>query len=394
MTEDKGVTIDDLFPEKSRLLLSGGGKDFIERLGVETTRRVILYVMMGENLREQTEPLTRRRVAQVSAAMVTLFAKGGLSIENFSDNLTDMALAQLKAKKNDKASLWPAQWLVGLTGKSVQNVLRSKDDALENYITDFQAAIDEAAEKCTQDIGDLRMTLGWIEDKDGRTTELNWKDITRLTTAIGAQTLTIRGSDKSIYGKLFERLILGTFLTIMGFERVDPANNTKDAGVFWLSDSSDTRECDATLLVSPGKLARFDIGFIGPGNSEISKDKLSRYAREVEVAGEKSSSVTFIVVDRLPKTGKTETAAKAIEAEIIQMSMKHWPRELAVRLGERLDIKHKLQDLSDEEIGDFLKAAVDDVAVQDFLVGVSASDLEVEVDLESVDEELASFEEE
>lgn len=227
MTEDKPVTIDDLFPTKSRLLLSGGGKEFIERLGVEATRRVILHVMMGENLREQTEPLTRRRVAQVSAAMVTLFAAGGLKVENFSDNVTEMAIAQLKAKKNDKASLWPAQWLVGLTGKSVQNVLRSKDDALENYITDFEAAIIEAAEKCTQDMGDLRMTLGWVEDKDGRTTELNWKDITRLTTAIGAQTLTIRGSDKSIYGKLFERLILGTFLSVMGFERVDPTNNTK-----------------------------------------------------------------------------------------------------------------------------------------------------------------------
>jgi hypothetical protein len=40
-----------LFPEKSRLLLTGGGKEFIERIGVEATRRVIHHVMMGENLR-------------------------------------------------------------------------------------------------------------------------------------------------------------------------------------------------------------------------------------------------------------------------------------------------------------------------------------------------------
>ncbi len=38
----------------------------------------------------------------------------------------------------------------------------------------------------------------------GKKLELDWDGITRLTTAIGSQTLTIRGSDKSIYGKLFE----------------------------------------------------------------------------------------------------------------------------------------------------------------------------------------------
>jgi len=394
MTDEDILTVDDLFPEKSRLLLSGGGKEFIERLGVEATRRAILHVMMGENLREQTEPLTRRRVAQVSAAMVALFAAGGLRIENFSEKITEMAISQMNAKKNDKASFWPAQWLVGLTGKSIQNVVRNKDGALDKYIADFESAIKEVAEKCTAEMGAMKMTLGWVEDECGQTAELDWRDITKLTTAIGAQTLTIRGSDKSMYGKLFERLILGTFLTILGFERVDPTRNRKDSGVFWLSDRSDNRESDATLLVSPGNLGRFDIGFIGQGNSEISKDKLSRYARELEIAGEKSSSVTFIVVDRLPKTGKTEEAAKAIEAEIIQMSMKYWPRELAIRLGERLGIEHPLQGLSDEEIADYLTRAVEGVAVQDFLVGVSTADLDVDDDVEIVDEQLAAFDEE
>ncbi len=39
------ITIHDLFPEESRLLLTGGGKEFIERVGVEATRQVILSVM-------------------------------------------------------------------------------------------------------------------------------------------------------------------------------------------------------------------------------------------------------------------------------------------------------------------------------------------------------------
>ena len=67
-----------------------------------------------------------------------------------------MAVEQLlRTKKTDKAAVWPAQWLIGLTGKSVQNVLRSKSDALENYTSDFESAIEEAAEKCREDYGEI-----------------------------------------------------------------------------------------------------------------------------------------------------------------------------------------------------------------------------------------------
>ena len=388
------LSIADLFPEKSRLLLTGGGKEFIERIGVEATRRVIHHVMMGENLRQQTEPLTRRRVAQISGAVVALFARGSLEVENFTDKLSEMAIEQLRAGKTDKATVWPAQWLIGLTGKSVQNVLRSKSDALENYISDFETAIEEAAEKCRDDMGNLKMTLGFMEDSSGRRVELDWKDITRLTTAIGAQTLAIRGSDKSIYGKLFERLILGSFLAILGFERVNPVMNTKDAGVFWLSDSSDLRESDATLLVKRGRLARFDIGFIGVGNSEISKDKLSRYAREVEMAGGKRASITFIIVDRLPKTGKTQKAADAIGAEIIQMSMRYWPRELAQRLGVRLGIKHELQKVADSKISNYLERKLNTIPVQEFLIGISPKDLEQNGEVPDPENQISPFEDE
>src|SRR5205085_11148810 len=143
----------------------------------------------------------------------------------------------------------------------------------------------------------------------------------------------------------------------------------------------------ATLLVQRGKVARFDIGFIGVGNSEISKDKLSRYAREVEMAGGKSSSVTFIIVDRLPKTGKTQKAADAIGAEIVQMSMKYWPKELAQKLGNRVGIKHELQTMPDGEISDYLARKLAGIPVQDFLVGVSAEELEQEEEMPEAEDE-------
>lgn len=378
--ENSIFSLDQLFPTSGRVLLTGTGKQFIERLGVETVREVILSVLMGENIRTRTEPLTRQRVAQISGAIVALFAQGMLQRENFIEELSGLALKQFSVRrKSDKTNIWLAQWLLGLTEKSVQNVLRGRSGHTAAYMADFEQAVEQAAEKCRVDMGDLRMTLGYAEDPQGRRVELGWKEITRLTTAIGSQTLTIRGSDKSMFGKLFERLVLGSFLTILGFKRVNYTNNTQTEGVFWLSDSSDLRESDATLLFKPGKLARFDIGFIGPGNSEISKDKLTRYAREIETGGAKHSSVTFIVVDRLPETSKTKQATDRIGAEIVQMSMQYWPRELAQKLGKRFGFKHELQQMPDAHIRNFLKSELSTIPIQDFLTNLSVDQLQEEV---------------
>jgi hypothetical protein len=372
-------SIKDLFPEGGRVLLTGGGKAFIERIGVDAAKRVVLSVLKGENLRTQTEPLTRRRIAQVSGAMVYLFARGWTEIEGFTDQLSDLAIQQIKeSRRNDNANIWPAQWLIGLTGKSVQNVLRSDPEQLAAYVSDFENAVNEAAEQCQRDMPNPGLMLGVVEDRTGTQKKLMWKDITRLTTAIGSLTLTIRGSDKSIYGKLFERLILGSILSILGFQRVNPATNTLTRNVFWLSDSSDDRESDATVLLKPGKLIRFDIGFIGPGNSEISKDKLSRYAREFELKGRSASSKTFVIVDRLPNTSKTSAVAKRIGAEIVQMSMQYWPRELAQRLSKHMGYLHELSTISDEVIGKYLEDKLKTIRVQEFLTGVSVAQLEGE----------------
>ena len=47
--------------------------------------------------------------------------------------------------------------------------------------------------------------------------ELTWEWQTLLAMALGSATLAIRGSEKSIYGKFFEKLILGSVLSVMGF---------------------------------------------------------------------------------------------------------------------------------------------------------------------------------
>ncbi len=261
--------------------------------------------------------------------------------------------------------------MLGLTGKSVQNVLRSNPEILLAYVSDFELAINEAVRKIEAEQGPIRMTLGFVENKAGSLKGLGWQDITRLTTAIGSLTLTIRGSDKSIYGKLFERLVLGSVLSIFGLRMVNPRTNTRTRNVFWLSDRTDTRESDATAVLRPGKVARFDIGFIGPGNSEISKDKLTRYAREIELSGKIHSSNTFIIVDRLPNTSKTRQAARAIGAEIIQMSMQYWPRDLAQRLGSQLAFSHPIQTMNDAAVEEYMATKMQSLPIEDFMIGTS-----------------------
>src|SRR5687767_2824427 len=142
------MIIDELFPEKGKLVITANGKEFIERLGVEAARKVILGVLQGENIRAQTEPLTRRRVAIATGAMVYLFAKGWAEIDGFTEKLSALALEQMITTSSARKDIfWPAQWLIGLTGKSYQNVLRSDPELRSSYIQDFEKAVEEASQR-------------------------------------------------------------------------------------------------------------------------------------------------------------------------------------------------------------------------------------------------------
>jgi hypothetical protein len=368
------ATIDELFPNVSRVLLTGGGREFIERIGVDAARQVVLGVLKGENIRSQTEPLTRRRIAQVTGAMILLTARGIAEDSNFTENLPNLALDHMETyRRRGKAYLWPAQWLIGLTDKAVQNVLRGDRDIRRQYIKDFEQAVTEAAAQCQRDLGELSLKIEWQEKQLSmqRSADLDWKGIVLLTTAIGSATLTLRGSDKSMYGKLFERLVLGSVLTLLNFDQTDPLRPKRDNRVFWLSDSRDSRECDATVLLEPGRLLRFDIGFIGNGNPEITRDKLTRYANELERDGVLHTSRTFIVVDRLPTTGNTARIAEQVGVDLLQMSMQYWPRELAARIYHSTGYAHPLKDKSDAELGIYLEQSLAHIPIQNFLTGVS-----------------------
>ena len=358
-----------LFPSEFIALLNATGKQFIERAGQDLVRHATTQILLGHNVRTQTEPLTRQRIAEVSGALLTMFERGARTVPAFYDRLPALAIAAPAVSKSDVV-LPPRvrHWLMGLTGKSVQNVLRSDKGSLDGFAESFDKAILAAADQLESMLGPLQMSLnvGGHQSRNA-ISQLSWREALRIMTTVGCAELAIRGSDKSRYGKLFERLVLGSVLTILGFTL--DTSGKKKRKAFWLSDTSGDRECDATLIVEPGRVARFDIGFIGIGNPEIVRDKLSRFAREVERGERNSSSTTIVIVDRYP-TGPRANSRQLAEqsgAVLVQMSMSFWPRELATALLERFNYRHPLAGAADREAEQLIRRGMKTVDVLSFL---------------------------
>ena len=185
---------------------------------------------------------------------------------------------------------------------------------------------------------------------------------------VGAETLTIRGSEKSAYGKLFEKLILGSLLSILGFRFSTPDRLPENVNrVFWLSQQGEQRESDATLLYELGKGVRFDIGFIGRGNPEISLDKVTRFAREMELGQQKWYLATIIIVDRIGERSAIEQLARKVSGTIVQMSMSYWPKQVAIELMNSIGYSHKLAKMPDDEIEDYLREKMTAVPLELFI---------------------------
>lgn len=349
-------------PQIGKDLFTYSGKDVLQKVGVDIIRNIIALILCGENVRDLTEDLTKRRIHILNGALLTLFIKGCNNINGFLDKLPYLVKNQLKYKNSavDKKILL---LLLGLTGKGVQNILRNKEAGLNLYIKKLDASLRKAIEECMDSYGKLegRLVL------NGTEAQVDWKMALSLLGGIGTQSLAIRGAEKSMYGKLFERLVLGSCLTILGFRKIDPNLDKSSNKVFWLSSRGEKRESDATLLYGPGKGIRFDIGFIGPGNTEISLDKVSRFERELEHGRSKYYMATFIIVDRIGERSRIINLAKKINGTIIQMSMAFWPQILARKLGKVLGLKHKLQDMPTKDIEAYLKSEMKKMKIEEFV---------------------------
>lgn len=161
--------------------------------------------------------------------------------------------------------------------------------------------------------------------------------------------------------------MLGSLLHILGFKFIQFSETKKLKKIFWLASRGERRESDATLIYDTGKGVRFDIGFIGRGNPEISLDKISRFEREITLGHSKWYMATIILVDRIGEKSRIEQLARKLGGSIIQMSMGYWPQEVAKVLKEALGYRHSLASMSHSEIGSYLKRQIPNVPFEKFI---------------------------
>jgi len=340
-------SIKDFIPKEGLSLVKYGGSEVTNKLGEDVIKSVITSILLGGNVRSLTEGLTKKRLMLSYASMAITFVKSFNNIDDFIEKIPLIVQKDLLENLTAEEKVY-INWIVGLTGKGIQNIVRDDSAASEAYFRDLYTTVNDVVGQCKIDYGELVGTfkLGEMEFP------VEWNSLLYLLTAIGAQTLTIRGSEKSIYGKLFEKMVLASLLKILGFRQINKDDTSQTDNVFWLSSTDEgegLRESDATLLYRPGQAARFDIGFIGRGNPEISLDKVSRYRREIEVGGETYYSSTIILVDTIGSSSGIVDIAEELEGAIIQMSMTYWVKRVAMELHERLGFEHEFVSMSEPD---------------------------------------------
>ena len=209
---------------------------------------------------------------------------------------------------------------------------------------------------------------GAIAVNEAARSSITWRFLIHLFDIIGSSTLSIRGSEKSTYGKLFEKLILGSALTILGLKfivQTDYKDNPEN--IFWLSSKNDKRESDAIAICANERSVLFDIGFIGKGNSEISLDKVTRFETQILHNHKKYDAATIIIVDTVGPNSKIIDMAKSIDGIIIQMSLSYWIKDLALAIKEKTGFKSEILDISDDDVRSFISDKLKHVDFNQFL---------------------------
>ena len=219
------IDLSEYIPRSGLSLVKYSRKQFIDKLGLEIVQRVVASILKGKNVRDLTEGLTQRRVLMLSASIITTYIEAMSSIENFENRLSEIIKSNitLRLTSSEKSFLF---WFIGLTQKSIQNVVR--DSEISNYIDTFDSNLKEIAKDVERIYGPLSIPVHY----NGKDIIVKWPNLLRCLLAVGAATLTTRGSEKSLYGKAFETMVLGSVLTILGFKHIDKSDISKDNKVF------------------------------------------------------------------------------------------------------------------------------------------------------------------
>ena len=235
------------------------GKSVLKNYPIETIKSVIVNSMCGGNVREFTEPITKERLGILYTGLIVTLIQAS---EKYSiDEILEKSHEEFLNLEQKDPRRFYLQWILGLTGKQIQNVLRSDDTNVENYLNLAKDSILISSKFAEKEFGKIELQISTKSQK----VKWNWQTIHALLASAGTQTLAIRGSEKAIYGKKFQYLILGSSLNLLGFSFDKQCRG--EPMTYWFRSKSETRESDATAIIDGENGLRFDIGFIRQGES-------------------------------------------------------------------------------------------------------------------------------
>ncbi|MEB8123851.1 MULTISPECIES: CfrBI family restriction endonuclease [Staphylococcus] len=329
------LKLEENYEKKARSLIKGGAKTLVNQLGDRSFESIVTSVLKGENVRDVTELITRAKLVVSNAAMLELFFSIGKYIDEDIPEYFEYLKKNIAISGVNSENMLISLWTLGLSKKSLDNIVRGKRN-LNDYVDNISEVFDDSVENLESTFGKLagEITL------NNKNMKIDWYKLTLLFTAIGSQTLTIRGSDKSTNGKFFEKLILGSSLSLMGFKFLESEEDYKDTEekAFILSSTDkDERETDATIMYN-NKIVTVDIGFIGGGNPEITADKLTRFRSEKVISGIKNEMVPLVIVDTITNQSIIKALAKKLKGEVLEMRDKTWIAKMAQFLSEYFKI--------------------------------------------------------
>lgn len=359
------MTIFDYLDDFGKNNIKATKDNYINNVGEEGLKDIIRMVFEGGNVRDYTEFITQRRLLNSYAATLELFIKRLSGFTNPPDKYvnyvsTDFSEATGNAKIFDL-------YLLGLTKKGLDNIVRGE----ENF-NDYKQSFLDSFKETVEDMNNHFGTLSGAIRINGKYTNVSWELILLLFVCIGSQSLSIRGSSKSMNGKLFEKLVLGTLLSIMDFEfRKNPPKGNLDINkkYFWLSHMDEhERETDATLIYNKRAIS-VDIGFIGRGNPEITLDKVTRFERFKEIAKIEHEMNTIIIVDTLPPNSDLQYKANKVGVSVFEMKEPDWTIQFANKVKEIFKIEDdlKLSTLRPNELDNFFREKIKAIKINKFL---------------------------
>lgn len=211
-------------------------------------RMLTFHLLMGRNYRLITEKNTKDKLLLTYLWLSDIVVEAQNTFgENWQAELVNDLIHTRSRTPEQKNLLF---WLIGLTAKTSVNLGVATTD-IPIVMTDLLAHIQT------------------LFNQIGRQDQIN---DTWLLLMAGSATLNIRGSEKSKIGKVLEKVLIRTILSILGLEE------NKN---FWVNIDRDLevdREADAEIATNRGRI-RVEVGLTSSGNQEVTEDKISRVGR-------------------------------------------------------------------------------------------------------------------